>query len=356
MKAIPKSIHIIWIGGDLPDRNRACVATFPKVNPDWKTNLWIDKDQLLTGLRRRTAAQHYEAKNNPVDWVYPTGVTPERKGVTPAQWEKVKQKVGGAGGDEATIQYLSSKFGKSNLELRDIWWNNWISLRQFCKDNEIQLRTVDEIAGSKLLGLYRNEMLARGTNFGAASDLLRIEILAKFGGVYFDTDVICTAPIGSVICHQSYPRFSAVDSHWVGKGKSVTKIQWEDDDWWRKLGGNIPQISNSIIASHAKCDGLKRYQTLIRNNFKALQTSDAMRQQYTNDIRTNTIQMTGPTAAAKGSGFAAIKKEQQDKAMSVAQKGGDLNDATWASMLFMRDNWYFPMYLVSDQYFHDWLK
>jgi hypothetical protein len=72
--------------------------------------------------------------------------------------------------------------------------------------------------------------------------------------------------------------------------------------------------------------------------------------------RSNTIQKTGPTAAAKGSGSAAIKKERQDKAMSVAQKGGDLNDATLASMLFMRDNWYFPMYFVSDQCFHDWLK
>jgi hypothetical protein len=55
--------------------------------------------------------------------------------------------------------------------------------------------------------------------------------------------------------------------------------------------------------------------------------------------RSNTIQKTGPTAAAKGSGSAAIKKERQDKAM-----------------LFMRDNWYFPMYFVSDQCFHDWLK
>jgi hypothetical protein len=72
--------------------------------------------------------------------------------------------------------------------------------------------------------------------------------------------------------------------------------------------------------------------------------------------RSSAIQMTGPTAAAKASGFAAIKKERQDKAMSVAQKGGDLNDATLASMLFMRDNRYFPMYFVSDQYFHGWLK
>jgi len=63
------------------------VATFPKVNPDWRTNLWFDKDQLLTCLCRRMAAPHYEARNNPVDWVHPTGVTAKKAGVTPAQWE-----------------------------------------------------------------------------------------------------------------------------------------------------------------------------------------------------------------------------------------------------------------------------
>lgn len=354
MEAIPKNIHIIWIGGDIPDRNRNCVASFPKENPDWKVNLWIDKDQLLTGLRRKLTAQHYREKNTSA-WQYAPGEETAQEKVTTQQWNKVTDKLGKTAGDEQTITYLSRKFRKTERDLRDTWWENWISIREFCKANDVVLRTVDELAGSKLMGLYRSEMVARGTNFGAASDLLRTEILSKFGGVYFDTDVICTESIGSVICHKSYPRFSAVDSHWVGKGKSVTKAQWEDNDWWKTLGGNIPQISNSIIASHPKCKGLNSYQSLIKKNYKAMKSNDDMRTEYTGNIRNATIKMTGPSAAAAGSGYGAAKQKAQNDAVSSMNSGGNYNDETWASMLDMRDNWYFPMYIVSDQYFHDWL-
>jgi mannosyltransferase OCH1-like enzyme len=350
MKAIAKNIHIVWIGGDLPDRNRSCVITFPQKNPDWNVTLWFDRNQLLTGLRRRLTKEYYEKKNP---------VNSEGKGVvTPEQWAKVQQKIGGQADDDATVDYLIKKFGKNEKELYDMQLDNWVSLKDFCKANRITLRSVNDISASKTFPIYRNEMVSRGTNFGAASDVLRIEILDTFGGIYFDTDVICTEPIGSVICHQSYPRFSAVDSLWVGKNKSVTGDQWRSDDWWKANVKTIPKISNSIIASHAKCNGLKEYRKQIMSNYKQLNSED-FRKQYLSNIREKTIEMSGPTAATVSSGYKKAKDKAQAKSDNVYKRTAQESEGARVlgeELLVMRDNWYFPMHLVSDQYFHDWLE
>ncbi|MBC8720707.1 glycosyltransferase [Paraburkholderia sp. 31.1] len=332
MKAIPKIIHIIWIGGDIPQRNRDCIITFPRLNPDWEVNLWIDANQLLTGERRRQISVQHNAST------------------TPNQWDEVAQRLGEDGGDSATMRYLNQYLNMRGEDLRGMRGRQVNSIINFCEQNRLKLREVQhDLKMGKNSTIYRRELVNRGANFGSASDILRIEILLQHGGLYVDTDVSCVGPLGEIICHQSYPRFSAVHSAWY---HGISESDWVNPNWWEQhvRDDQTPSISNSIIASHAGSGGLKSYKSLIHSNFRSIRNSDALRTEYMNDVRTSTIRMTGPKAAAESSGF----KKVRDK-MFEEQVRSQTSDQKLQNNLFMRDNWYFPMHKVKDSYFHDWL-
>ncbi|MBP0594791.1 glycosyltransferase [Paraburkholderia sp. LEh10] len=332
MRAIPKVVHVIWIGGDIPQRNRDCIVTFPRMNPDWEVNLWIDANQLLTGERRRQIS----AQNN--------------ANVSAQQWSEVAGRLGADGGDSATIRYLDKYLNMRGEALQGLRVKHINSIMDFCKAHKLKLREVQrDLKMGKNSAIYRMELVNRGANFGSASDILRVEILLQYGGIYVDTDVSCVSPLGEIICHQSYPRFSAVNFAWRN---GVGESDWLNPVWWANniTGDEPPPISNSIIAGHVGSRGLKSYKSLIHSKFKSLKTSDDLRTEYMNDFRGSTIRMTGPTAAAESSGFNAIRNR-----MFMEQARSEASDQKLQNRLFMRDNWYFPMHKVRDSYFHDWL-
>jgi len=47
---IPKKIHQIWLGGDIPDKYRRLISTWREKNPDWEYRLWTDSDIENFGL------------------------------------------------------------------------------------------------------------------------------------------------------------------------------------------------------------------------------------------------------------------------------------------------------------------
>ena len=340
MKAIPKKLHIIWIGNDIPQRNRDCIASFPAKNPDWEVNLWIDAKQLLTGERRRATTAHYTTQNS-------------GKAVTTDQWKTVAARVGNEGDDRATMAYLEEFLNYRGEALQGMRVQKINSIMAFCNSNRIKLREVErDLNMGKTAPMYRRELVERGGNFGAASDILRIEILMQYGGVYVDTDVSCASPLGSIICHESYPRFSAVNYAWKD---GVSQSDWESAAWWEsKVGSQTPAISNSVIACHARSKGMKTYKAMIQSNFKSLKNDTARRDLYFSDVRKSTIQMTGPTAASQGSGFARTKAKLEKGAAGITTQA-ELTAKQESDKLFMRENWYFPMYMVVDRYFYDWL-
>src|SRR5262249_15908522 len=152
MKPVPKNIHIIWVGGALPERSQACVKTFPKKNLDWKVNLWIDSGQLLTGLRVGLTKGYYESKGGP------GAFTAQKK-------QKLARALGDRGADDDTKQYLKDRFGfnPSVADLKKAMARN--SLESFCKRYNILLRDVSEVTGLNNNPLYQREMVRRGTNF-----------------------------------------------------------------------------------------------------------------------------------------------------------------------------------------------
>ena len=69
---------------------------------------------------------------------------------------------------------------------------------QQCAVNAVVLRDIN--GDNKLMvGLdnsFADEAFNKLPNFGAASDILRVAILIKHGGIYFDTDIEPVAPLG----------------------------------------------------------------------------------------------------------------------------------------------------------------
>jgi hypothetical protein len=340
MHAIPKKIHIIWLGGDVPPRNRVCIATFPRKNPDYEINLWYDSRQMLTAQRIKKVKEDYTKR------------TPQGGPVKADGWKEVANQIGKEGGDTATIIYLKNQLNiniGNSINDRENYLN---SIDKFCKSNGLKLRDVQkDLKMGKNGPYYLQELVNRGANFGAASDILRIEILLQYGGIYVDTDVSCVEAIGELVCHQSYPRFSAVNPLWE---KGIGKADWEDDNWWKNnfSGQQAPSISNSIIASHARCKGLRAYRDLINKNFNAIKKSDELREQYFKSIdnidafRSHTVRNTGPTAASNSTGF--------NKARNASANDDNARQFEPERKIEMRDNWYFPMFCVVDGFFHDW--
>jgi len=97
---IPKIIHQIWLGGELPSKYKELCTTFKELNPDWEYKLWTDEE--------------VEKLNN----------------------------------DQPLIN----------------------------------------------IHLYNNVQ-----NLGSKADILRYELLHRFGGLYFDTDFICVKPLDSLL-------------------------------------------------------------------------------------------------------------------------------------------------------------
>lgn len=314
-------------------------------NKDWHFNLWIDPYNLLVHERRSRVKQKVEQKIQ-------TGG--EKNKVQQKQWDKVVKAVGREGTDKQTTAYLDKKYGVPPAELEKIADANYNQLSRFCQENGIGLCSVAEFKGGISFSLYRQEMVARNTNFGSASDILRIEILLKLGGIYFDTDVYCREPLGDITAPKNEALWSAVHMKISAKGVTVTKAEWEDDNWWKQFGDILP-ICNSTIACHPDSKALQDYRNLIQQNFSGRMTKQA-RQQYYQAIRTDTIQRTGPTAAMKSSGMAQKKDEVwKQVTANYAQDLEGGQDYIHQQLLQFRERTYFPMYKISDQFFHQWL-
>ena len=108
--------------------------------------------------------------------------------------------------------WLGSELPEDAKILRD-------EMMKINKNYEYKLWTDADIAD---FGLKNNELYHNINNYGAKSDILRYEILERFGGIYIDTDFQCV---------KSFDDLSYLD-FWIGNGHT-----------------DIPVIQNSIIAS-----------------------------------------------------------------------------------------------------------
>jgi len=64
---IPKKIHQIWIGGELPDKYHELIDSWKVCHPDWVYKLWTDKDVDSFGMKNKRLFDTIENKGAKAD-------------------------------------------------------------------------------------------------------------------------------------------------------------------------------------------------------------------------------------------------------------------------------------------------
>jgi hypothetical protein len=150
MPLVPKKLHAIWLGGVLTEVGKRNIENWCKTNPDYVMNVWIDSSTYYKPDSEIYAKQQLELE--------------EFK-----SW--------------ACLNKISINDINSSPPSQNLIWNN----------------RADIFTGMLSKNYYRDELQDPGTNLAAASDTLRVDILCKEGGVYFDAeDVFPDEPLGSL--------------------------------------------------------------------------------------------------------------------------------------------------------------
>jgi mannosyltransferase OCH1-like enzyme len=355
MAHIPKNVHIIWIGGALPVKNQNCVNSFAAKNPDWNVHLWYDPDGLLAKYRHTIAndlmKQHIKTDHS--------ARTQAAHGFAKDLQKKKKNSF-----DDAIVSYMAhstalhisrSRGQRKDLVesykhiLREEKDQNLKVLRDYAAAGAITLKSVEEFNYGPE-SPYTIEMRQRG-NFGALSDIVRIDAILKYGGVYFDTDVECKEALGDIDVTQNLGRYSCTHAGMAAQIKAggIKKTDWLSDDWWSNtITGNPPALVNSIIAAHAGSDMLEAYREHIKENYKEVHKKKVDYTSFYSGVRADVIKRTGP-----GTLKSAVASKSEDPNHPAAQ----FNDyeESLDYKLWFRDTLAFPMYKVEDKFFHDWL-
>lgn len=95
------------------------------------------------------------------------------------------------------------------------------------------------------LKMYNKKYFDQSTNPGIRSDLMRLEILDQFGGIYVDTDYECLQPFDSLLCYDFVTAIQPLDTWFVQLGSAFIAsrpghpiikncIETIKDDWHHK--------------------------------------------------------------------------------------------------------------------------
>lgn len=242
-KLIPKKLHAIWVGGILRDAGKNNIAAWKKLNPEYEANVWIDSSTYLVGD------------------------SPEAK----------KQK-------EEYLQF--KKWAKDNkINILDINPNS-------TEKDPYVIKRPTMFEGMKSAKYYADELKDPGSNYAAASDILRVEILYHEGGVYFDAEDI-------------FPNQSRYHKGTHILGSSLGQLTAKQGLLVRSID-NEKFICNDLIASIPKGELIGEYRDRIKENYDDLYSKGqkhvtAHRIGYlatfrTKDRKKSTLEISGPTA------------------------------------------------------------
>jgi hypothetical protein len=196
MVPIPKIVHFIWFGSAVDRLERANLKNCATANPDYEVNLWIDAQSMMPPEAKRSEMFSKKAQG-----LVPSPAFEKAKASVDAAAKAVIQ--GNKGVEEYKKESMASLaadhqafLGSNELLFQ---WGPIVDLQKFCNDNKISLRYADlEYEGIKNSNLIHFEKVVRGGNLGAASDILRAELLHRYGGIYCDHDTQFLENFGQV--------------------------------------------------------------------------------------------------------------------------------------------------------------
>lgn len=152
--------------------------------------------------------------------------------------------------------------GSKEIPNKDTCLSTW---RQFHPDWDIQIWTDDTLAAHEDLQFLNRDPLeyaCKNRLYGMASDILRLELLWKYGGLYIDVDYVCIGNVDSF--HDSFDFYCGAScTHNIeinngllaSKPRHVLLLKMMKDihSWWQGRQAPFSQIS-AFLADTSSLD------------------------------------------------------------------------------------------------------
>lgn len=251
-----KTLHFIWIG--IPNDN---IYLYLKVwslhYPTYDINLWIDSKFLYVNHYKSMVREQFKD----IKLI-------NRLKIQDDLYDMYKKN---SSEEDSLDRIIESKFDKrfncnnsKNIIIQDV-------KSRFDFLNVLDIRKIDPILTKELESYYDKEMVLR-TNVAAASDILRLCILSKYGGVYLDVD---TLPCIDYIFKKSncYTDGNVINNEFV----QIYKSQLYLEKFAERLDGiKVEKISNiyEIKELFSNDEEFNNYIELIHLDIKNHDTND----------------------------------------------------------------------------------
>jgi hypothetical protein len=289
-KAVPKVLHFVWVGNDIPTEHIDNIAAWKHAHPKYRVILWYDGANMLANTIRKKAAKA-QAGRQP----YAAMATSPILGTNdPGRATVLAGKAATAGNPTKDRDYYMVKAGAKLFTLQSKLRNRQL---EGCDIRAYHAQSFSN------MHVYDVEMANETPNFGAASDVLRLEILIEHGGIYLDVDLGFFKPLPDpVLVREELALFGIYAS----------------------------RACNALIAAHAGSDMLKRCRASIANSYSQLNVDQALLREYDTSMRDFTIRRTGPTVVRNEANAA-------ENEVRVRERLGYAEAMDWAM-----ENVYFP--------------
>lgn len=214
--SVPKLMHFVWIGGPMGDAQMDYIKIWAQMNPDYKVNIWYDSSNLFTyetqkSLKEYLSLSLFQHKNDSkYEKIFAEQLNTLQNKLY-SYFETEKNKNNSLTKDEIRVKFIDHElYKKPNDKIAAKKFNDNVTKIEKDKENLVKeykniqfININEEINNWQLKSSYEQELSLR-SNFAAASDSARLEILKKYGGIYIDVDLLPTMkPIYEFI--ESYP-------------------------------------------------------------------------------------------------------------------------------------------------------
>ncbi|HBG5344515.1 TPA: peptidase C80, partial [Clostridioides difficile] len=197
---VEKNLHFVWIGGEVSDIALEYIKQWTDINAEYSTKLWYDGEAFLVNTLKKAIVEssttetlqllEKDIQNPEFDYMIfyqnRMGFIYNRQKRFIDYYKSEINKPTIPTIDDIIKSHLVSEYSKDAGLLESYRTN---SLRKINSNNGIDIRSNNLFTEQELLSIYNQELLNHG-NLAAASDVVRLLVLKKFGGVYLDVDML----------------------------------------------------------------------------------------------------------------------------------------------------------------------
>ncbi|MHC9370241.1 glycosylating toxin TpeL [Clostridium perfringens] len=198
LKPLEKNIHFVWVGGMINNISIDYINQWKDINSDYETIIWYDSEALLVNILKKAII---DSSNKEVLTKYESVLNDNSFDSNKFYRERMevifrKQKEFNnyyntndnytKSLNDVIKVYLIEKYLKTDEELEK-YINE--SKEVFKANGAKDIREYDILDDVELKSIYEQELLMR-FNLAAASDIIRVIVLNKLGGIYLDVDVL----------------------------------------------------------------------------------------------------------------------------------------------------------------------